>query len=129
MNRDDRLGSVEVGKYADFIVLDRNLFEVEVTETVEDVADRHHYLRAAYAGDGTLGAQCPGLKNAGSTGWYRRELELADPLPPSVRLVFEGINYRADVWLNGKPVASAPSFSRICSTTFSGSAPVRHRIR
>lgn len=39
--------------------------------------------------------------------WYRREIELADPLPPSVRLVFEGINYRADVWLNGKPVAFA----------------------
>jgi len=39
--------------------------------------------------------------------WYRREIELPDPLPASVRLRFEGINYRAGVWLNGGSVAFA----------------------
>ncbi len=38
--------------------------------------------------------------------WYRREITLEDPLPAAVRLVFEGINYRANVWLNGQRVAS-----------------------
>jgi len=38
--------------------------------------------------------------------WYRREITLGDPLPAGVRLVFEGINYRANVWLNGQRIAS-----------------------
>ena len=32
MQKEDVSGSIEVGKYADFIVLDRNLFEIPVTE-------------------------------------------------------------------------------------------------
>lgn len=32
--------------------------------------------------------------------WYRTEFELA-AAPAEARLVFDGINYRADVWLNG----------------------------
>jgi len=39
--------------------------------------------------------------------WFRREIALQAPLPESARLVFEGVNYRADVWLNGKRVTSA----------------------
>jgi imidazolonepropionase-like amidohydrolase len=32
LNRDDRLGSIEVGKYADFTVLDDDPYEVNVQE-------------------------------------------------------------------------------------------------
>ena len=35
MNMEDRIGSIEVGKSADFIVLERNIFEIPI----EDVAD------------------------------------------------------------------------------------------
>jgi exo-1,4-beta-D-glucosaminidase len=37
--------------------------------------------------------------------WYRTELAVAAPLPASSRLVFEGINYSAEVWLNGERIA------------------------
>ncbi len=37
--------------------------------------------------------------------WYRTEFEVAAPLPESARLVFEGINYSAEVWLNGARIA------------------------
>jgi exo-1,4-beta-D-glucosaminidase len=40
-----------------------------------------------------------------SLWWYRTEFTLAGPLPSHVGLVFEGINYSADVWLNGHKVA------------------------
>jgi exo-1,4-beta-D-glucosaminidase len=36
--------------------------------------------------------------------WYRHEFSLA-AVPAEARLVFEGINYRADVWLNGEKIA------------------------
>ncbi len=39
--------------------------------------------------------------------WYRTELTVEAPLPASARLVFEGLNYRADVWLNGQQIARA----------------------
>ena len=32
MNQDDQVGSIEIGKYADIIVLDKNLFEIPVEE-------------------------------------------------------------------------------------------------
>jgi exo-1,4-beta-D-glucosaminidase len=35
--------------------------------------------------------------------WYRHEFSLAAE-PAEARLVFEGINYRADVWLNGEKI-------------------------
>src|SRR4030042_1367662 len=39
--------------------------------------------------------------------WYRKELELpADKRLISTRLGFEGINYRANIWLNGRQIAS-----------------------
>jgi exo-1,4-beta-D-glucosaminidase len=40
--------------------------------------------------------------------WYRTEFSAAAPGAPA-RLVFDGINYRADVWLNGKKVADKAS--------------------
>ena len=39
--------------------------------------------------------------------WYRTEFMLDEPLPPGAQLVFEGINYRADVWLNGQQIGTA----------------------
>ncbi|CAA9539513.1 MAG: GH2 [uncultured Solirubrobacteraceae bacterium] len=44
---------------------------------------------------------------AGSTGWYRKDFELpsaASALSWAVR--FESVNYRSQVWLNGKPVGT-----------------------
>jgi beta-glucuronidase len=44
---------------------------------------------------------------AGSTGWYRKDFSLpsaASALSWAVR--FESVNYRAQVWLNGRPVGS-----------------------
>ncbi len=37
--------------------------------------------------------------------WYRKEFSLHKKTP--ARLIFEGINYRANVWLNGKQIAVA----------------------
>jgi exo-1,4-beta-D-glucosaminidase len=40
--------------------------------------------------------------------WYRTEFDLpADAQGKTVRLHFDGINYRANVWLNGRQVASS----------------------
>ncbi len=40
--------------------------------------------------------------------WYRTEFELGErEASGTARLVFEGINYRANVWLNGARLASA----------------------
>jgi exo-1,4-beta-D-glucosaminidase len=40
--------------------------------------------------------------------WYRNEFNLeALPSLSTARLVFEGINYRANIWVNGKKAASA----------------------
>ena len=36
--------------------------------------------------------------------WYRTEFILDEAPAPGARLVFEGINYRADVWLNGEKI-------------------------
>lgn len=38
--------------------------------------------------------------------WYRTEFTLDEPVPAGARLVFEGINYRADIWLNGNQIGS-----------------------
>jgi exo-1,4-beta-D-glucosaminidase len=40
-----------------------------------------------------------------SPWWYRTEFTLAEPSPSHVGLVLEGINYSADVWLNGHRMA------------------------
>ena len=32
---EDKIGSIEVGKYADLVVLERNLFEIEPNEIAE----------------------------------------------------------------------------------------------
>ena len=37
--------------------------------------------------------------------WYRTELAVAEPLAVSSRLLFHGINYSAEVWLNGERIA------------------------
>ena len=39
--------------------------------------------------------------------WFRKELVVPDDAPHYLRLRFDGINYRASVWLNGKRIASA----------------------
>ena len=36
--------------------------------------------------------------------WYRTEFAVEEPPAAGARLVFEGINYRADVWLNGQKI-------------------------
>jgi exo-1,4-beta-D-glucosaminidase len=41
----------------------------------------------------------------GSSWWYRNEFNLERK--SNTELIFEGINYRANVWLNGKQVASS----------------------
>jgi exo-1,4-beta-D-glucosaminidase len=38
--------------------------------------------------------------------WYRTRFDIEAVPPAGGRLVFEGINYRADVWLNGRRVAN-----------------------
>ncbi len=38
--------------------------------------------------------------------WYRTVFSIDDSLPDTASLVFEGINYAADVWLNGHKVAA-----------------------
>lgn len=39
--------------------------------------------------------------------WYRKEFDLpAENTLPFVRLGFDGINYRANIWLNGRQIAS-----------------------
>lgn len=40
--------------------------------------------------------------------WYRNEFVIEDA-SKNTELIFEGINYRANVWLNGKQIASADS--------------------
>jgi exo-1,4-beta-D-glucosaminidase len=37
--------------------------------------------------------------------WYRTELRVEEPLAASARLVFRGVNYSAEVWLNGERIA------------------------
>jgi exo-1,4-beta-D-glucosaminidase len=51
----------------------------------------------------------PGQANPWSSPWwYRAEIAVPDVAPGTqVWLNFEGINYRADVWLNGQQVADA----------------------
>jgi len=56
----------------------------------------------------------------------------AGPDARSVRLVFEGVNYRADVWLNGSKVAGRSELAgayRVSSSTSRRPAPRRQRAR
>jgi len=46
MEREDSIGSIEVGKHADFIVLNRNLFEIP-PETIYDTVVK----RTVFAGE------------------------------------------------------------------------------
>ena len=41
--------------------------------------------------------------------WYRKEFDMEGNIPEHVQLIFEGINYRANIWLNGHKIASADS--------------------
>ena len=40
MEREDSIGSIEVGKHADFIVLDRNLFEIDPKTIYDTVVEK-----------------------------------------------------------------------------------------
>ena len=50
MELEDSIGSIEVGKHADFIVLDRNLFEIP-PETIYDTVVK----RTVFAGEAVYG--------------------------------------------------------------------------
>lgn len=39
--------------------------------------------------------------------WYRKDFDISKSDLSNYNLVFEGINYRANIWLNGKQIASA----------------------
>jgi exo-1,4-beta-D-glucosaminidase len=39
--------------------------------------------------------------------WYRKEFMLDNNSPDHLQLIFEGINYRANIWLNGEKIASS----------------------
>jgi exo-1,4-beta-D-glucosaminidase len=39
--------------------------------------------------------------------WYRKEFNLTNTKQSHTKLIFEGINYRADIWLNGKKIAGS----------------------
>jgi exo-1,4-beta-D-glucosaminidase len=39
--------------------------------------------------------------------WYRKEFFLDNNNPGQMHLIFEGINYRANIWLNGEQIASS----------------------
>jgi len=70
----------------------------------------------------------PGQANPWSTPWwYRAEFELPQlPSETQVWLNFEGINYRADVWLNGQRIADSASVVGMFEMfTF----PVTERVR
>ncbi len=42
--------------------------------------------------------------------WYRKDFEVADSIPfTNAQIGFDGINYYANIWLNGKKVAGADS--------------------
>src|SRR5690242_1993520 len=59
--------------------------------------------------------------------WYRTTFEM-DPLKKGqvTRLQFNGINYRADVWLNGKKIASSDTLKGgFCRFTLDVSEAVR----
>ena len=43
MRLEDRIGSIEVGKLADFIVLDRNLFEMPIDEVADTTIWRTYF--------------------------------------------------------------------------------------
>ncbi len=47
-------------------------------------------------------------RNAPKVGWYRREIRIPGDFPKSDRVLlrFEAVDWRADVWVNGKSVAS-----------------------
>jgi hypothetical protein len=47
---DDKLGSIEVGKFADFIVLDRNLFDTPIAELYQTIVQQT-YLNGALVYD------------------------------------------------------------------------------
>jgi exo-1,4-beta-D-glucosaminidase len=42
-----------------------------------------------------------------SSWWWRTEFDLSELAGKSVELLFEGISYRANIWLNGQRIASA----------------------
>ena len=42
--------------------------------------------------------------------WYRTEFSIDGEPPAGARLVFEGINYSADVWLNGQKIGDRTEF-------------------
>jgi exo-1,4-beta-D-glucosaminidase len=43
--------------------------------------------------------------------WYRTQFVLPEPPPAEARLVFDGINYSAEVWLNGRKIAGRPELT------------------
>ncbi len=63
-------------------------------------------VRGGEVQDPYFGKNLEGIPRARFEGpwWYRTEFTVDAPLPPAARLVFEGINYRADVWLNGQRI-------------------------
>jgi len=43
MKMEDRIGSLEVGKLADFIVLERNIFEIPIDEVADTKIHRTYF--------------------------------------------------------------------------------------
>lgn len=66
-----------------------------------DWSVQQEFTRAAASGTGYL---------PGGIGWYRAHVDLKElPLAPTLRLVFEGIYKKAQVWVNGYHLGSRPS--------------------
>jgi exo-1,4-beta-D-glucosaminidase len=83
------------------------------TETVVPSTPLAALTRSGAIEDPYFGRNLEAIPAADFAGpwWYRTEFTVDAPLTPAAALVFEGINYSAEVWLNGERVGRREELS------------------
>jgi len=109
MQSSEKLGNVTDASISENSFNDKDWYKAVVPGTVLGAMATHGVIKEPYFG---INMQSIDPEDYKKPWWFRTSFNLdADDLSKMVSLKFNGINYRADLWVNGKKVIGRDEFA------------------